>query len=144
MAYSIKDLKDLSEAFAAKLKESGVATTEDMLEKAGTSSGRKQLADEVGAQASQILTWVNEADLMRISGVAEGFSQLLEAAGVDTVKELAHRNAENLTAKIAEVNEQLNWGFAAAHAAVLIAITAVLFFAYRSKFGMDRLWGQEL
>jgi len=108
MAYSIKDLKDLSEAFAAKLKESGVATTEDLLEKAGTSSGRKQLADEVGAQASQILTWVNEADLMRISGVAEGFSQLLEAAGVDTVKELAHRNAENLTAKIAEVNEQLN------------------------------------
>ncbi|MEI2785036.1 MAG: DUF4332 domain-containing protein [Candidatus Nanopelagicales bacterium] len=107
MAYSIKDLKDLSEAFAAKLKESGVATTEDLLEKAGTSSGRKQLADEVGAQASQILTWVNEADLMRISGVAEGFSQLLEAAGVDTVKELAHRNAENLTAKIAEVNEQL-------------------------------------
>ena len=107
MAYSIKDLKDLSEAFAAKLKESGVATTEDLLEKVGTSSGRKQLADEVGAQASQILTWVNEADLMRISGVAEGFSQLLEAAGVDTVKELAHRNAENLTAKIAEVNEQL-------------------------------------
>lgn len=89
------------------MKESGVATTEDLLEKAGTSSGRKQLADEVGAQASQILTWVNEADLMRISGVAEGFSQLLEAAGVDTVKELAHRNAENLTAKIAEVNEQL-------------------------------------
>lgn len=107
MAYSIKDLKDLSEGFAAKLKESGIATTEDLLEKAGTSSGRKQLADELGAQASQILTWVNEADLMRISGVAEGFSQLLEAAGVDTVKELAHRNAENLTARIAEVNEQM-------------------------------------
>ena len=51
---------------------------------------------------------MNEADLMRIPGVAEGFSQLLEAAGVDTVKELAVRNAENLTAKIAEVNEQLH------------------------------------
>lgn len=107
MPYSVKDLKDLSDAFAAKLKDIGVGTTEDLLEKAGSSAGRKQLAEDLGTQASQILTWVNEADLMRISGVAEGFSQLLEAAGVDTVKELATRNAENLTAKIAEVNEQM-------------------------------------
>ncbi len=107
MPYSIKDLKDLSDAVAAKLKEAGVATTEDLLEKAGSATGRKNLAEQLGTQASQVLTWVNEADLMRISGIAEGFSQLLEAAGVDTVRELAQRNAENLTAKIAEVNEQL-------------------------------------
>lgn len=107
MSYSIKDLKDLSDGFAAKLKEAGIATTEDLLEKAGSATGRKNLAEDLGTQASQILTWVNEADLMRISGIAQGFSQLLEAAGVDTVKELAQRNAENLTAKIAEVNEQM-------------------------------------
>lgn len=107
MAYSVKDLKDLSDTFAAKLKEIGVGTTEDLLEKAGSAAGRKQLAEEIGAVPQQLLTWVNEADLMRVPGVAEGFSQLLEAAGVDTVKELATRNAENLTAKIAEVNEQL-------------------------------------
>lgn len=107
MAYSIQDLKDLSDGLAAKLKEVGVATTEDLLEKAGSSAGRKQLAEQIGAVPSQVLTWVNEADLMRVSGVGEGFSQLLEASGVDTVKELATRNAENLTAKIAEVNEQL-------------------------------------
>lgn len=107
MAYSIKDLKDLSDAAAAKLQEIGVGTTEQLLEKAGSATGRKQLADEIGASAQDLLTWVNEADLMRISGVAEGFSQLLEAAGVDTVKELATRNAENLAAKIAEVNEQV-------------------------------------
>lgn len=108
MAYSLKDLKDLPATAAAKLQEVGVGTTEQLLEKAGTTAGRKQLADEIGASASQVLTWVNEADLMRVPGVAEGFSQLLEAAGVDTVKELATRNAENLTAKIAEMNEQLN------------------------------------
>ncbi len=108
MAYSIKDLKDVSTGLAAKLQEVGVGTTEQLLEKAGSSAGRKQLADEIGASATQLLTWVNEADLMRVPGIAEGFSQLLEAAGVDTVKELATRNAENLTAKIAEVNEQLN------------------------------------
>ncbi len=108
MAYSIKDLKDVSAGLAAKLQEVGVGTTEQLLEKAGSSAGRRQLADEIGASATQLLTWVNEADLMRVPGIAEGFSQLLEAAGVDTVKELATRNAENLTAKIAEVNEQLN------------------------------------
>jgi predicted flap endonuclease-1-like 5' DNA nuclease len=108
MAYSIKDLKDVPAGLAAKLREVGVGTTEQLLEKAGTSAGRKQLADEIGASASQVLTWVNEADLMRVPGIAEGFSQLLEAAGVDTVKELATRNAENLTAKIAEVNGQLD------------------------------------
>lgn len=107
MAYSVKSLKDLSDNFAAKLKEIGVDTTEQLLDKAGSATGRKQLADEIGAVPQQLLTWVNEADLMRVPGIAEGFSQLLEAAGVDTVKELATRNAENLTAKIAEVNEQL-------------------------------------
>lgn len=108
MAYSIKDLKDVSTAAAAKLQEAGVNTTEQLLEMAGSASGRKALADQVGATAQQVLTWVNEADLMRVGGIGEGFSQLLEAAGVDTVKELAHRNAENLTAKLNEVNGQLN------------------------------------
>lgn len=108
MSYSIKDLKDVSAGAAQKLAELGVTTTEQLLDKAGAAAGRNRIADEIGASASQVLTWVNEADLMRIPGVAEGFSQLLEAAGVDTVKELAVRNAENLTAKIAEVNEQLH------------------------------------
>lgn len=104
MAYSIKDLKDLSEAAASKLREAGVSTTEQLLEAAGSSSGRHALAGKVGESATQVLTWVNEADLMRIPGVAEGYSQLLEASGVDTVRELATRNVENLTAKLAEVN----------------------------------------
>lgn len=108
MTYSIKILKDLPAVVAEKLDELGIGSTEDLLEKAGSAAGRKQLAEQIGASASEILTWVNEADLMRINGVAEGFSQLLEAAGVDTVKELATRNAENLAAKIAEVNSDLN------------------------------------
>ena len=106
MSYSIKDLKDLSDAAAQKLRESGVATTEQLLEAAGTASGRSALAGRIGESAGQVLTWVNEADLMRVPGIAEGYSQLLEAAGVDTVKELATRNAENLAAKLAEVNAE--------------------------------------
>lgn len=108
MAYSISDLRDISANSAAKLRDLGVTTTDQLLERAGAAGERTQLADQLGESASQVLTWVNEADLMRVPGIAEGFSQLLEASGVDTVKELATRNAENLTAKIAEVNAQLN------------------------------------
>ena len=109
MAYSIQDLKDVSSQAAQKLHELGVTNTEQLLQQAGSASGRKALADQIGESASQVLTWVNEADLMRIPGIAEGFSQLLEAAGVDTVKELATRNVANLTAKLAEVNQQHNF-----------------------------------
>jgi predicted flap endonuclease-1-like 5' DNA nuclease len=63
------------------------------------------MAKQTGFSASQLLKWANLADLMRISGVGEEYSELLEAAGVDTVKELAARNAENLAAKMKEVNE---------------------------------------
>ncbi len=108
MSYSIADLKDLSDAAAQKLREVGVGTTEQLLESAGTAAGRNALAGRIGESASQVLTWVNEADLMRIPGIAEGYSQLLEASGVDTVRELATRNVDNLTAKLAEVNAQLN------------------------------------
>ncbi len=107
MAYSIKDLKDVSTAAAAKLQAIGVSTTEELLAKGGSAAGRTALAEQVGASVQDVLTWVNEADLMRVPGIAEGFSQLLEAAGVDTVKELATRNAANLTAKIAEVNAEM-------------------------------------
>jgi predicted flap endonuclease-1-like 5' DNA nuclease len=45
------------------------------------------------------------ADLFRITGVGEEYTDLLQAVGVDTVPELAQRNAENLHKKLAEVNE---------------------------------------
>jgi predicted flap endonuclease-1-like 5' DNA nuclease len=108
MAYSISDLRDISATSAAKLRDLGVTTTDQLLERAGAAGARTQLADQLDESASRLLIWVNEADLMRVPGIAEGFSQLLEASGVDTVKELATRNAETLTAKIAEVNSQLN------------------------------------
>lgn len=108
MAYSISDLRDISTSSAAKLRDLGVTTTDQLLELAGAVGARTQLADQLGESVSQVLTWVNEADLMRVPGIGEGFSHLLEASGVDTVKELATRNAEHLSARLAEVNAQLN------------------------------------
>jgi predicted flap endonuclease-1-like 5' DNA nuclease len=105
MMAKIIDIEGIGEAFAAKLEGAGVATVEALLEKGGSPSGRKNLAEATGLSTDRILEWVNRADLMRIKGVGSEYSDLLEAAGVDTVKELATRRPDNLHAKLLEVNE---------------------------------------
>ena len=94
-----------SSDLGTKLESAGVRTTDDLLEAAGTAKGRGELAAKTGIAESHILRWVNHADLMRINGVGPQFAELLEAAGVDTVKELRQRNAANLAAKMTETNE---------------------------------------
>ena len=107
MTYEITEIEGIGETYGAKLKAAGIPKTGELLEKAGTKKGRHELAAATGLPESLILTWVNHADLMRINGIGGQFSELLEAAGVDTVKELSHRNAENLHAKLIETNEKL-------------------------------------
>lgn len=108
MNYPIEDIEGIGPAYAEKLSKAEITKTGDLLEKCATPKGRKEVAEQTGISESVVLKWTNMADLMRISGVAEEYSELLEAAGVDTVKELKHRNADNLAAKMAEVNEQKN------------------------------------
>ena len=108
MAYKIIDVEVIGEVYSKKLIEAGINTVDDLLEKCAKPAGRKELAEASGISAKLILTWTNHADLMRINGVGPQFSELLEAAGVDTVKEFRHRKAENLVAKMIEINEQKN------------------------------------
>jgi predicted flap endonuclease-1-like 5' DNA nuclease len=103
-AYPIADIEGIGPRFESKLKTTGIRTTRALLERAKTPRGRRQLAEESGIKESLILKWANMADLMRVRGVAEEYSELLEAAGVDTVKELKRRNAANLVVKMTEVN----------------------------------------
>ncbi len=105
MTYNIIDIQGVGEVYAEKLIAAGINTVDQLLEKGATAKGRKALEEETGISGKLILTWVNHADLFRIKGVGPQFSELLEAAGVDTVKEFAHRNAENLAEKMLEVNE---------------------------------------
>lgn len=105
MSYPIIDIEGIGPVMADKLKAADIATTEALLEAAKTPKGRKDLAEKTGIDEQRILKWANMADLMRIKGVAEEYSELLEAAGVDTVKELKTRVAAHLTQKMAEVNE---------------------------------------
>ena len=103
---SIIDVEGIGAAYAAKLKELGITTTEVLLEKGATPVGRKLVAEKTGISDKLILKWLNHVDLFRIKGVAGEYSELLEAAGVDTIPELAQRKAENLFTKLTEVNAE--------------------------------------
>lgn len=103
---NLKVIEGIGEAFAAKLLAAGLATTEALLNKGATPEGREEIAEKAGIDVKKILEWVNRADLFRIKGVAEEYSDLLENAGVDTVPELAQRNPTNLLAKMTAVNAE--------------------------------------
>lgn len=105
MAYKIIDVEGVGPAYAEKLEAAGVKTTDTLLEKCSAPKGRKELAETTGIPEKLILKWTNHADLFRVRGIGPQFAELLEAAGVDTVKELGHRVPANLVAKMLEVNE---------------------------------------
>lgn len=108
MAYKITEIEGIGPAKAEKLGQADIKTTDDLLKLCCDKKGRKAVSESSGCSEKELLKWANMADLMRISGVGEEYSELLEAAGVDTVKELATRRPDNLTAKMAEVNETKN------------------------------------
>ena len=106
MNYPIEEIEGIGGVFGEKLRMAGVRSTAALLKRAAAPADRRQLAEATGIDGSRILKWANMADLMRIQGVGKQFGELLEASGVDTVKELRNRRADNLAAKMAEVNAQ--------------------------------------
>ena len=105
---NLKMVEGIGDVYAQKLQDAGVATTDSLLEMGATPQGRKSIAERSGIPIALILRWVNHVDLYRINGVGEEFADLLEAAGVDTVPELAQRIPENLYQKLMTVNEEEN------------------------------------
>lgn len=103
---NIEDIEGIGSAHATKLRAMGVSTVEALLKQGATPKGREEIASTTGISDKQVLRWVNHADLFRIKGVGAEFAELLEAAGVDTVPELAQRSPANLTKALAEANEQ--------------------------------------
>ena len=100
----IEDVEGIGKGFADKLNDAGVQSTDDLLERAGSPSGRERLAATTGISAGQLLKWANHVDLMRLDGVGAEFAELLEAAGVDSPAELAQRNATNLAQTFQELD----------------------------------------
>lgn len=102
----LSTIEGIGGVYEPKLEAAGISSVEDLLTKGATPKEREALEEATGISGTLILKWLNRADLFRIKGVGEEYSDLLEAAGVDTVPELAQRNADNLYKKIVETNAE--------------------------------------
>jgi predicted flap endonuclease-1-like 5' DNA nuclease len=103
---SIIDIEGIGPAHAEKLRQAGVRTVDSLLRCGRTPKDRQDLASATGIDPSKLLRWVNHADLFRVSGVGSEYADLLEAAGVETVPELRHRNATSLYEKLVKTNAE--------------------------------------
>ncbi len=103
---SIENIEGIGPANAKKLAKAGIKGVKTLLIKGGAAKDRKEIAEASGVSTEVILKWVNMADLFRIKGIGTQYSELLEAAGVDTVKELAQRNADNLCEAMQDTNSK--------------------------------------
>ncbi|MFA5624240.1 MAG: DUF4332 domain-containing protein [Bradymonadales bacterium] len=106
--YKVEEVEGIGEVLGEKLREHGVTTTDKLLEATLSPKQRKDLAEKTGIPEKKILRFANMVDLFRITGVGGEYAELLEAAGVDTVVELARRRADNLTQAMLEANEAKN------------------------------------
>ncbi len=106
MSYPITDIEGIDGEVATTLKSVGIRSTTRLLEAACTVKGRKVLAERTGLPEKQFLCWANGADRMRVKGISKEYAELLQAAGVDTVKDLKYRNPANLASAMAKANEK--------------------------------------
>ncbi len=106
MGYRIEEIEGIGLAYSEKLAAVGIRDTDAFLAHCAGRKGRKEIAAKAHISEKHLLKWANLADLMRISGIGPQFSELLEAAGVDTVKELRNRNAENLATEMKQVQQE--------------------------------------
>ena len=107
MSYSIAEFDSLQPGIASKLRSFGIRTSTKLLEAAKDVKGRRSLAERTGLSPQCLLRVANFADKMRIKGIGEEYAELLEAAGVDTVRELKYRNPANLAKRMADVNKRI-------------------------------------
>jgi predicted flap endonuclease-1-like 5' DNA nuclease len=105
---NIEDVEGIGPSYGEKLRTAGVSSTDELLKSGATPAGRKSLAEASGISDTLVLRWVNQADLYRIKGIGSEYAELLEAAGVDSVPELAQRVPANLYAKLGEANQAKN------------------------------------
>ena len=106
MSYPITDIEGIDGEAAAILKSAGIRSTARLLESARSVKGRKLLAAKTGFDEKSLLCWANVADRMRVKGISREYAELLQAAGVDTVKELKYRNPANLARAMADANKK--------------------------------------
>ena len=106
MPYKIEQIEGIGPHFAERLASAGVRTSDDLLSRCASDEGRRMMEMRTGISAGQLTTWAHQADLMRVNGIGSEFSQLLEASGIETVRELGDRKPENVVHLLDRVNEE--------------------------------------
>jgi predicted flap endonuclease-1-like 5' DNA nuclease len=106
MSYPIDDIERVGPVFADRLKKLRIRTTERLLEAAKSPRKRRAIAEQIGAEPKELMRWVNISDMLRIKGIGEDYSELLEAAGVPTVRVLRHRDPKRLAQAMAKANRE--------------------------------------
>jgi predicted flap endonuclease-1-like 5' DNA nuclease len=106
--HNLEEIEGIGPVYAKILADLGFLTTDDLLLAGADPKSREGLIEATGISGKLVMRWINQADLFRVKGVGEQYADLLEAAGVDTVPDLAQRRADNLTRKMAEVNDLKN------------------------------------
>lgn len=102
---SIKEIINIDSRAIERLREAGVNTLEQLLERGSTSAARMRLADETQLDDGLIKQWVHQADLMRVNGIGPEFAHLLCQVGVLTTPKLAYRSTDSLYAELVEGNQ---------------------------------------
>jgi predicted flap endonuclease-1-like 5' DNA nuclease len=106
MRKKLEYVEGIGAVYSQKLAEAGILTTGKLMVEGVTRTGRQELAEKTGISERLILKWLNEIDLYRIKGIGSEYADLLEAAGVDTVPELAQRNPDNLFQALTNTNQE--------------------------------------
>jgi predicted flap endonuclease-1-like 5' DNA nuclease len=100
------EIEGIGPSYAEKFESHGIKTVEDLLRAGATPNGRKELIEKTGLSHHLILKWVDAADLFRVKGIGRQYSEFLQAAGVDSIKELAQRRADHLHEKLTAINRE--------------------------------------
>ncbi len=104
MAHRIDEIEGIGQSYSEKLLLVGIETVDDLLQHCGKKKGRDELAGKTGINTDLLLKWTNMADLFRIRGIGKQYSELLEASGIDNIKDLSAQKSTTLAHKIHEVN----------------------------------------
>ncbi len=100
------EIEGLGDLYVDKLRQAGVRSTRDLLDRAATSKGRHEVSKRTGIESKQIRRWAGQVDLMRIKGISTAYAVLLVAAGVANTAELALQDPRKLHAKLDKVNTE--------------------------------------
>ena len=104
-AYAIQTLEGVGPKTGDLFRGYGVASVGDYLRKLHSPERREQAADDLGILAKPLHEWASMSDLLRVEGIDHQYAELTSAAGIGTVADLAHSEADALAAKMEEVNK---------------------------------------